>query len=236
MAMLNGFQIEAWGSSAIGSYLVPGTPGVKLTVRKELAPILIGFAADFHRLVEPLHVGWCWGFNPKKIEGSDTWSHHAYGGAIDLNAPAHAMGKRNTFGTKDRATIREILLPKYTYRGVRLLRWGGDFRTRPDDMHVETIAPRAILLAAAQALQAPRKPVPAKPGGKAPVVTPGSRQLEVGSKGADVAYLQRWLGLHDDGIFGPNTKAKVIAYQRMKGLTADGIVGPKTWRAMRVIT
>jgi hypothetical protein len=63
----------------------------------------------------------------------------------------------------------------------------------------------------------------------------GSRVLKKGMTGADVAYLQRWLGLDDDGVFGPATEAKVKAYQKMRGVTADGIVGPATWRQMGVI-
>lgn len=53
--------------------------------------------------------------------------------------------------------------------------------------------------------------------------------IKQGSKGADVKHLQAKLGLKADGIFGPATKAKVVAYQRSKGLLADGVVGAKTW-------
>lgn len=53
--------------------------------------------------------------------------------------------------------------------------------------------------------------------------------IKQGSKGADVKYLQSKLGLAQDSIFGPATKAKVVAWQRSKGLVADGIVGAKTW-------
>jgi hypothetical protein len=63
---------------------------------------------------------------------------------------------------------------------------------------------------------------------------PGQRVLRFGSKGADVAFLQRWLGLSDDGSFGPKTEAAVKRYQRDHKLVADGVVGPKTWAAMRV--
>jgi peptidoglycan hydrolase-like protein with peptidoglycan-binding domain len=62
----------------------------------------------------------------------------------------------------------------------------------------------------------------------------GSRTLTKGMTGADIAYLQRWLGVDDDGVFGPATEAKVKAYQRMRGITADGIVGPATWHEMGV--
>jgi len=43
-----------------------------------------------------------------------------------------------------------------------------------------------------------------------------------------VKYIQAKLSLPDDGIFGKNTKAAVIAFQKKQGLIADGIAGPQT--------
>jgi hypothetical protein len=57
----------------------------------------------------------------------------------------------------------------------------------------------------------------------------GSRTLERGMTGPDVAYVQRWLGIDDDGIFGPDTQAAVLAYQRMRGIPANGQVDATTW-------
>lgn len=37
-----------------------------------------------------------------------------------------------------------------------------------------------------------------------------------------------------DGIYGPKTKAAVIAFQKKNGLVADGIVGPKTAAAIGI--
>ena len=72
--------------------------------------------------------------------------------------------------------------------------------------------------------------VPAAPKPAAPKARP---ILKVGSKhAADVKYLQKKLGVATggaDGIFGPKTKAAVIAFQKKHGLTADGVVGPTTW-------
>lgn len=39
-------------------------------------------------------------------------------------------------------------------------------------------------------------------------------------------------GIDVDGIFGPKTKAAVIAFQEMFGLSPDGIVGRDTWRVL----
>lgn len=58
---------------------------------------------------------------------------------------------------------------------------------------------------------------------------PLSGWLKVGSKGADVKYLQQKLGITADGIFGQGTNTAVVAFQKKMKLTADGIVGPVTW-------
>lgn len=55
-----------------------------------------------------------------------------------------------------------------------------------------------------------------------------TRLLKKGCKGSDVKELQKRVGAKADGIFGNNTKSKVIAFQRANGLYADGIVGKNT--------
>jgi hypothetical protein len=67
-------------------------------------------------------------------------------------------------------------------------------------------------------------------GGSQPSVT--RRTIKLGSRGADVLYLQQRLGILADGIFGPGTRRAVIAYQKSRLLAADGIVGPRTWGAL----
>ena len=65
------------------------------------------------------------------------------------------------------------------------------------------------------------------------------RQLQYGSKGADVKALQALLNqksgsrhLVEDGDFGNITKSVVIDAQRKFGLVQDGIVGRMTWDAL----
>jgi hypothetical protein len=61
-----------------------------------------------------------------------------------------------------------------------------------------------------------------------------------GSMGPEVRTLQTELNrqlfprpnLAVDGIFGPLTRAAVVAFQRQSGLVADGIVGPRTRAAL----
>ncbi|MBM7770891.1 hypothetical protein JOD54_001095 [Actinokineospora baliensis] len=71
-------------------------------------------------------------------------------------------------------------------------------------------------------------------GGTAPAPdsSPGRPTLRKGSTGEAVKLAQRWFGLNQDGVFGPDTEAKVVAYQRMKGLVPDGVIGARTWSAM----
>lgn len=60
--------------------------------------------------------------------------------------------------------------------------------------------------------------------------------LKLGSKGEQVKQLQRFLGLVDDGDFGPKTEAAVKKWQQDNRLVVDGIVGKGTLNAMGLVT
>lgn len=126
----NGWPVATAGQqdrSAVHGVTVPN--GV---LAGDVATVLHHLMDRFHREVEPLRYGSCWGWFVKNIEGSTSISNHASGTAIDLNAPDHPMGVRNTFSSSKRAAIRRIL---DDLDGV--VRWGGDYTGRPDDMHFE---------------------------------------------------------------------------------------------------
>jgi D-alanyl-D-alanine carboxypeptidase-like protein len=90
--------------------------------------VAVRYAAEVERLID----GQCGAYNPRKIEGSKTWSNHASATAIDCNWGRHPRGVRGTFSRSQLAKLRELL----TYcEGV--VRWGGDFTTTVDEMHFE---------------------------------------------------------------------------------------------------
>jgi hypothetical protein len=126
----------------IDSFLIPGTT-VKLTCNKDVAPLLVGFAAEFHALIEPIDEGSLddWGYCYREIRGSSTaLSNHASGTAIDLNSTKHPLGKAGTFQLGKVPMIR-ALAKKYG------LRWGGDYRGRKDEMHFEIALSQAKVAA-----------------------------------------------------------------------------------------
>jgi hypothetical protein len=134
----------------IKSYSVRGTDR-KLRCAESVGPLLAAFAADFHELIEPIDEGTFddWGYAFRMVRGStDRLSCHSSGTAIDLNATKHPLGKAGTFPAEKIPMLR-ALAKKYG------LKWGGDFKSRPDDMHfeVEVSASKAKALIASLGLE-----------------------------------------------------------------------------------
>ena len=126
----------------IKSYEVPGTK-VRLRCAEMVAPLLITFASEFHKLIEPIDEGALddWGYCFRQVRGAtDKLSNHSSGTAIDLNAPKHPLGKVGTFDPEKVPMIR-ALSKKYG------LRWGGDYINRKDEMHWEIDLPPAKVAA-----------------------------------------------------------------------------------------
>jgi hypothetical protein len=133
----------------IKSYSVKGTDR-KLRCAESVGPLLAAFASEFHELIEPIDEGTFddWGYAFRMVRGStDRLSCHSSGTAIDLNATKHPLGKAGTFPAEKIPMLR-ALAKKYG------LKWGGDFKSRPDDMHfeVEVSAAKAKALIASLGL------------------------------------------------------------------------------------
>lgn len=100
--------------------------------------VLACFAAWFHRKVEKINEGqWDeWGYAYRAVRGQTSgYSCHASGTAIDLNATQHPLGKRGTFKHKWQSAKIRFKLKRWA--GV--IRWGGDYQNRADEMHFEII-------------------------------------------------------------------------------------------------
>jgi len=52
------------------------------------------------------------------------------------------------------------------------------------------------------------------------------------NEGSVVKRIQKALGIKEDGLYGPGTKAAVEKYQKENGLDVDGVVGYDTWVKM----
>ena len=116
----------------IKSFAIPGS-NIKIRCAEKVAPLLVALCADFHKLVEPIDEGTLdsWGYAFRPIRGqTETLSNHSSGTAVDLNANAHPLGKRETFTMEQETTVRQIAA-KYGCR------WGGDYKNRADEMHFE---------------------------------------------------------------------------------------------------
>ena len=73
---------------------------------------------------------------------------------------------------------------------------------------------------------------PAQAAGKTRSRVHPRRILRAGASGPEVVHLQRLLGVHADGSFGPSTLRAVRRFQAAHGLLVDGQVGPHTWSAL----
>lgn len=112
----------------------------------------------FNAEVEPINPAHSWGFAARPIRGSAETSNHSSATAVDFNAPAHPLGKVNTFTPAQRAAIRRIL---NDLGGV--VRWGGDYTGRKDDMHFEINASSAAVAKVADAIRNNTGITPPKP-------------------------------------------------------------------------
>jgi hypothetical protein len=125
----------------IKSYAIPGT-SIKIRLAEKAAPLLVALCADFDKLVEPIDAGTLdsWGYAFRPIRGqTEKLSNHSSGTAVDLNADSHPLGKRDTFTNEQEVIIRQIVA-KYGCK------WGGDYKNRADEMHVEiNLTPKEVI-------------------------------------------------------------------------------------------
>lgn len=189
-------------------------------VHRRVRPILAAVAREWHERVEPLGDG-CWGHAYRRIRGSSAWSNHAWGLAIDINAPAHPLG-RDTMGAAASRQARRIA-SRYGCR------WGGDYSGRLDQMHLEYMGTPAEADRMAAGL-----------GGE----TEGETMISKGDQGQVVKQwqqsLRRYFWYQDvdalprhgaDGDYGDETVEWTNRWAGEVGL-APGMVTPMHWTVL----
>ena len=182
-----------------------------------------------------------WGYEDRPVSGTNRWSFHAYGLALDVCAPWNAA----------RANPPEVgphRLPSNTGALLRPLgfEWGGDWSGSLDWMHIELHLTPAEVAAGAGLIG--RTPVPAPsvgdlrafplPAGCYYGPYEGPEQSISGSGRNDEPYraglewAQARIGAVPDGYYGPETAGWTKTWQVAHGLEVDGLIGPLTWASL----
>jgi hypothetical protein len=212
------------GAKAAGTAVVTAaTSGTRMSVHKRIARLVDLLIDQTEHRGYRLVSGQCGGYNCRPIGGTRSPSNHSWGLAVDLNWQRNPMRRPLT------TDIPAWMVQLWNRYGFA---WGGHYNGTPDAMHFEFMGTPAQ--ADAMTALALRELAGTAPPAPRPSTAPRASAratIRVGDRGQAVALIQRFLGLHDDGIFGPATTAAVERYQRMRGLAVDGVVGPATWRA-----
>lgn len=140
-------------------------------------------------------------------------SNHSWGTAVDLKIN-DVLDRRGNNKVQFGLTLIAPIFNRHKWY------WGAGFPTE-DGMHFE------VSLQLLREWKAAGKLL----GGTH--TSQGDDVLNLGDRGAEVVALQKALNAHGeqlatDGIFGPATRAAVVAFQSVNGLVPDGVVGPLT--------
>ena len=215
-----------------------------------VATVFAYVAQRWHRDIEPISAATQWRCHswrdPKgthgKIAGTDDYSNHASGTAMDINGHLHPYEAttpgtyKDGFSPKQRATLRAIEASLQVAAGGDVLRLGIDFaRGWRDGMHVE-IAPGTSYLRVKRAAAALAR---AEQFAQTMETLRNSDNPAERPRGFKVRRLQSYLNraypsyrstpLVEDGVYGPATAAAIREFQGRAGLLVDGICGHDTW-------
>lgn len=172
---------------------------------------------QYNERVEHIRKDWSWGWAQRNIRGSATSiSNHASATAVDFNAPAHVLGRRGTFSPRQKTAIHAILRD---LDGI--VRWGGDYQNRADEMHFEIVANATKVHAVAEKIR----------NGTIGGARPWAWNPDVIS---DLAKVQEQFQIAQGTRTGKVQRFHGVArIQWALGVTIDGYVGPTTVNAWK---
>jgi hypothetical protein len=94
-----------------------------------------------------------WGYADRNVRGSQAISNHASATAVDINATRHVLGAQDTFTPAQTTEIHNIL-----GEVDNVVRWGGDYTGRRDEMHFEIIGTQEEVARVAERLRQAQQP------------------------------------------------------------------------------
>lgn len=208
-------------------------PGGELAVHPKLAVIFTDLATQWHTRVSRLLWPGCWGHAVRPIKGSQSYSNHSSGTAVDFSAPELPQGvaARILLTAGELSTVAEL-----EARYAPVLEWGGRWSGKSvDSMHWEVA--KGVTVEQVDALTARLGGVSADPPAAPPAPAPAPAATPAGWTGPDM--IGTGLSLRgDEGCNGRRVallqsfwRTRYPAYA--KHLAADGWWGPQTSAACR---
>lgn len=124
---INGWPVldGGYGDPRLDKKPIPGCPKRSLTMRREVLPLFLALASDYHRTIAPLDQGtWDeWSYDYRQARAASAWSDHSSGTAVDLNASAEGnlgYGPLSWWKQGRRALQAQRLKRRY-----KVVIWGG---------------------------------------------------------------------------------------------------------------
>lgn len=213
--------------------------GITLYVHHEMAYIFTVLLADIDNHLRTRGSSLArrvddWAYALRKIAGSNTWSNHCWGLAVDFNAENNPMGSR-LITEFDPAFIRNLLKTKYR----SLFRWGGDYSKRKDAMHFEWMGTIPEARALTDRLRV-EVTTPTKHPHTTPIVKAGSDGEYVRDLQGHINFFYRhadnWTPLTVDGDAGESTRDSIARVQRTLGIPVTGVCNARTWETLHQST
>jgi hypothetical protein len=231
---INGWPVLSPGSSRLETFVIPGT-NRKITLRADIAPLLLALAAEYDKKIASVDGGTFddWGYAYRGANASSKWSDHSSGTAIDLNSSQEGRmgaGPYAWWKNYNRYMKAKALKAKYgvvIWGGATSL--GGDYRQMRywDWMHW-SIEPGTPLTEVQRQINR----IGIKPNGTLWGTRPtvSVAKVQYGMKNSQVLELKKALKREfpdakmtmTDPTFGPGTLAAYKRWERKIGYLSNG--------------